>query len=190
MVKEFILLIKENLLKCLKIELAVLNINYPYLSFSYDELTEPNCLTRQLIERTFEGNFVNNSATSVGAYAFRRNNTNVPKLTEVTLPNVTVLYGSAFDYGYCITKIDLPSVTELNNYSLREGSLETLILRSNTLVKCIGSPLVNTPIANGTGYIYVPRTLVDAYKKENDWSKYANQFRAIEDYPEICGGDN
>jgi hypothetical protein len=48
----------------------------------------------------------------------------------------------------------------------------------------------NTPIKSGTGYIYVPATLIDSYKSATNWSTYAAQFRAIEDYPEICGGEN
>lgn len=40
-----------------------------------------------------------------------------------------------------------------------------------------------TPIRQGTGYIYVPFTLVEAYKAADNWSTFANQIRAIEDYP-------
>jgi hypothetical protein len=29
--------------------------------------------------------------------------------------------------------------------------------------------------------------LVDSYKTATNWSKYATQIRAIEDYPDICG---
>lgn len=39
-----------------------------------------------------------------------------------------------------------------------------------------------TPIAEGTGYIYIPRSLVDYYKTDIGWSTYANQIRALEDY--------
>ena len=45
----------------------------------------------------------------------------------------------------------------------------------------------NTPIKSGNGYIYVPAALVDSYKADSKWSTYANQIRAIEEYPEICG---
>jgi len=36
------------------------------------------------------------------------------------------------------------------------------------------------------GYIYVPKELIEDYKKATNWTTYANHFRAIEDYPEIC----
>ena len=45
--------------------------------------------------------------------------------------------------------------------------------------------LQNTMIANGTGYIYVPAELVETYKTTSNWETYADQIRAIEDYPEI-----
>lgn len=35
---------------------------------------------------------------------------------------------------------------------------------------------------SGTGYIYVPRALVDTYKAATNWSTIADQFRALEDY--------
>jgi hypothetical protein len=46
----------------------------------------------------------------------------------------------------------------------------------------------NTPIGKGTGYVYVPSALIETYKTATNWSTFAAQFRAIEDYPEICGG--
>ena len=35
-------------------------------------------------------------------------------------------------------------------------------------------------------YIMVKAT--KDYRRATNWSNYASQFRAIEDYPEICGG--
>ena len=37
----------------------------------------------------------------------------------------------------------------------------------------------NTPIASGTGYIYVSDNLVDTYKAATNWSAYASQIVAI-----------
>ena len=36
-----------------------------------------------------------------------------------------------------------------------------------------------TPIASGTGYIYVPNDLVDSYKAATNWSTYATQIKPI-----------
>ena len=68
-------------------------------------------------------------------------------------------------------------------------SLNTLILRRSDDICYMNSPTQvfnGTPIASGTGYIYVPAALVDKYKAATNWSVYADQIRAIEDYPEIC----
>lgn len=74
-------------------------------------------------------------------------------------------------------------------------SLEIFIIRGTKGVASLSNvnSFTNTPIENGTGYIYVPRTLangsdgVATYQASTNWSTFANQFRAIEDYPEICG---
>lgn len=41
----------------------------------------------------------------------------------------------------------------------------------------------STPIASGTGYIYVPDDLVDSYKAATNWSTYANQIKGISELP-------
>lgn len=69
-------------------------------------------------------------------------------------------------------------------------SLETLINRREAVSSLSStSTLSATAIGRGEGYIYVPRALVDKYKVATNWSVYADQIRAIEDYPEICDPD-
>ena len=58
-----------------------------------------------------------------------------------------------------------------------------MIIRSDTVCT-----LNSTNAFTGTPYIYVPSALVNSYKTATNWSSYAAQIRAIEDYPEICGG--
>jgi hypothetical protein len=69
------------------------------------------------------------------------------------------------------------------------SSLNTLILRYADGVPALSNKnaFTSTPIALGTGYIYVPQDLVEQYKEATNWSLFADQIRAIEDYPEICG---
>ena len=52
------------------------------------------------------------------------------------------------------------------------------------------SDLSYTKISSDSGYIYVPAALVDSYKAAANWQNYADQIRAIEDYPEITGGES
>lgn len=88
-----------------------------------------------------------------------------------------------------VTHLDLSTVTTIGSNAFTEcGALSTLILRSDTVCTLTATNAFNsTPIASGTGYIYVPSALVDEYKAATNWSTYADQFRAIEDYPDICG---
>ena len=53
-----------------------------------------------------------------------------------------------------------------------------------------GDGLYYTKIHSGQGYVYVPAALVDSYKAAANWQNYADQIRAIEDYPEITGGES
>lgn len=145
-------------------------------------------------------------ATSIGTYAF--NNNTALKTCEA--PNVTTLSGSSFYgcmaleaitmpkatkvpancFGNCtkLAKVDLTAVTEIAGTAFTNAiKLAALILRHTSLVTLSGS-LAQTAIASGTGYIYVPPSLVASYKAATNWSTYAAQIRAIEDYPDITGG--
>ena len=137
-------------------------------------------------------------------------------LEDITLDNVIYLGANAFYYCEKLTDIKLPSITEFysiggqfrNCTGLKKldlgasytgsiparfvngcSSLEALILRNASGVCTLANvnAIQSSGIASGTGYIYVPSALVDSYKAASNWSTYAAQFRAIEDYPEICG---
>ena len=117
------------------------------------------------------------STTSLKESAFL----NCTSLISIDLPSVTSIETSALG-SLPLTSIDLPSVTSIGKYAFSNcNSLETIILRSETMCTLSNTnAFTNTPIANGTGYIYVPSALVDTYKTAANWSTYTNQFRAIE----------
>ncbi len=142
----------------------------------------------KIIDRTISGAYTNATATSVGTYAL----IGCTALTAVHFPLATSIGGFAFNGCSALTMADFPVATTISGSNVFTGSnLTVLILRSATVCKLdYADCLRNTPIASGTGYIYVPRNLVDTYKAASVWSTYANQFRAIEDYPDICGGES
>ena len=127
-----------------------------------------------------------NLVTDAGQGAFRE----CKQLTTVLMPNLINLGSWSFYACTRLSKVDFGSVTSIGDNSFYSCSaLKTLILRSNTMCTI---PSVNVfksmPIASGgTGYIYVPSSLVDTYKADSVWSTFATQIRAIEDYPDICG---
>ena len=89
-----------------------------------------------------------------------------------------------------LAKIDFDVLEEMQDTDFYQCSaLTTVIIRSPAVCTMSDSDAFkSTPIESGTGYVYVPAALVDSYKAATNWSVYADQIRAIEDYPDICGG--
>ena len=105
-------------------------------------------------------------------------------LRTANLPLAKTVGQYAFYDCLLLTTVDFPLVTSIDNYAFYHCKyLTALILRSETMATLSNkNAFTSTPIASGTGYIYVPRALVDTYKSATNWSTYATQFRALEDY--------
>lgn len=164
---------------------------------------EDGLITRTLTE------YSNERVTSVGVCAFQSFSTlqsvNLPNVTRigakafnscsilkrVVLPKLTEIQpGDNFTYCYALEYVDLAFAYRIPSWCLANcPKLETIILRKSDSICTLQATngLSGTLVANGTGYVYVPAALVDEYKAATNWSTYANQIRAIEDYPEICG---
>ena len=115
-------------------------------------------------------------------------------LTKATLPYVKSLVRYAFRNCTALQTVDLGSdsvekLTISANTFNGASALTTLVIRTNSVSTLQNTTaFTGTPIANGTGCIYVPSSLVDSYKAATNWSTFVNQIRAIEDYPDITGG--
>lgn len=142
-------------------------------------------MTRAFIQGTIT-EVDNDSVTTVGEFTFN----DKPALTTARFAVATSIGNGSFGESKALTKVDLPMVTSMGTSALNGcTNLTTLILRSGTVVPLRNIYVINaSAITNGNGYVYVPRALVDTYKAASNWSNYAAQFRAIEDYPDICGG--
>ena len=110
-------------------------------------------------------------------------------IDRLVLPSATSVGNGGFMYMY-VNVIDLPVCTRIGNDAIRADHT-SLILRSGTICE-----LNDSNIAGPTGYVYVPRTLDNgsdgptAYAAATNWSYLSpEKFRAIEDYPDICGGE-
>ena len=95
-------------------------------------------------------------------------------------------------FNYCsnLKKIDLGgAITRLSSAFMSYANKVTaLILRGVTTVPTLGSSaFTGTAVKSGTCYVYVPKALEATFKVASNWSTYASQIRAIEDYPDICG---
>lgn len=87
-----------------------------------------------------------------------------------------------------LRRLDFHEIQRINKGALQSTKeLKTLIIRSaEPCLLLNANALSDSPIKSGTGYIYVPRALIDVYRTATNWTVYAAQFRAIEDYPDIC----
>ncbi len=114
------------------------------------------------------------------------------KLKNVNIPQVITVDGLAFSMCTELERIEFANPTVINSAAFRDCSkLATLIIRNTGTVATTlsnANAFTRTPIESGTGYVYVPAALVGTYKAATNWSTYATQIRAIEDYPEITGG--
>lgn len=117
------------------------------------------------------------SVTRVWQYAFL----NCFALVDIVLTNATIIYSRAFDSCRGIVRLDLPSIETIESYALTGArALETLIIRADTVCTLKSADALNsTPIASGTGFVYVPDALVDSYKAATNWSTYADQIKPI-----------
>ena len=126
-------------------------------------------------------------------------------LTDIYMPSVTYVNDYAFNVCAALKRVVFPNVGTISNYAFQscEGlilaefdklatlnnsfssckGLQSFVIRNETSCNLRSSSCFNsTPISSGTGYIYVPYSLVDSYKSATNWSRYASQIRAIEEY--------
>ena len=120
----------------------------------------------------------------IGQYAFQR----CSSLESVVLPAVTNFGGNVFAYCTALKVVDIHKRVAFS-YDLFKGSnaLITLILRATDRISAgvntqYGPFGADSPIVKGTGYIYVPASLLDTYKADAYWSAFSGQFRALESY--------
>lgn len=181
---------------CFKGCIKLSSINFPNATFA-DEYAFQNCkaLTSvslpsltEMYDYCFAGcsNLVSIDlplVTNIYQYCFR----NCTKLAEVNLPNVTELYANCFEGCTGLEKIMLPKTTYIDSGVFSGCSNLQAIVLSNTDEIC-WLEKANLP-DNDNLYIYVPKALIEDYKTYDNWSVYADKFRAIEDYPDIIDGE-
>lgn len=112
-------------------------------------------------------------------------------LTTVDIHDTSYVSSYTFQNCTSLKKLDLHKVgTIATNAFSGATKFETLIIRTDAVPTLGGTnAFTNTKIkSGGTGYIYVKANMIDSFKAATNWSSFVSQFRAIEDYPDICGG--
>lgn len=132
-----------------------------------------------LIDGSITGDIII-AATIIKPYALRSCN----NLASVKVTNATDLQEGGFWYCENLKKADFDCLTSIGTsvfYYCQK--LTQLILRGEILCSLAAeNSFMGTPIRKGTGYIYVPSSLIEEYKAATNWSAYAARFRALEDY--------
>lgn len=86
-----------------------------------------------------------------------------------------------YSFNYLSELHILGDVDEFQSQSLQGTGLSKLVMSNITKVPTIPDKYVIdiTPIASGTGFIYVPDELVESFKVANGWSDYSNQIKGV-----------
>ena len=130
--------------------------------------------------------------TSISGYAFD----DCSRLTSVEFPLLTSISNYAFRNCYRLTSAEFSLLRSISSYAFYGCySLTSVILRKDSIVTLSNTNAFgNCHHLHGTvhstynpdglkdGYIYVPSALVESYKTASNWSNFATQFRALEDY--------
>lgn len=124
-------------------------------------------------------------------------------LTAVNLPNVAHIGRQAMTQC-AVQKMYMPSLLTLDLYAFQASTVQwfyciatdigqnsyygssqlaALILGGNNVATLQSGAFANTPIASGTGYVYVPDDLVDQYKVATNWVTYADQIKGLSELP-------
>ena len=106
-------------------------------------------------------------------------------ITEFKDNVITTVGPGAFSGCIALKIADLPNINSIGEKAFEGCSqLTKLIIRgtANVTQMLTTDGLSNTPIVNGTGYVYVPAALVDSYKAATNWTPYSDQIRALENY--------
>lgn len=169
------------------------------------QLSDATVLDCEISNTDYDGEYYNSVVTKIGKkWSFA-------KLKKINLPSVTSVVMQVF-YGTGVVEVRLPALLAspsqmfLSCGSLKKAifgphlaafgqqefracqNLETLVLPYNGVVSFTNTTAANafkdSAVAAGTAYVYVPASQVDAYKADDQWGAYADQIRAIEDYPD------
>ena len=163
--------------------------------------------------------YTNERVTSVGAGTFAYHS----RLTTVSFPKVTSIDYRAFYSCTSLTTASFPQATTIGNYAFYWCSnlttasfpkatiigsdafyncynLTSLYLTASSVCKLSNSNVfTSTPIGGystsaGTyGSIFVPASLMDAYKSATNWTYFSSRFVGVateQEEPDIGGGDS
>ena len=102
-------------------------------------------------------------------------------LSQIELPMCSYISESAFYYCTSLSQIELPMCSYIGYQTFGDcSSLSRITIGYSSVCSLIGSAVFSgTQITSSTGSIYVPASLVDAYKSAKNWSYFSTQIFPI-----------
>ena len=96
-------------------------------------------------------------------------------LSQVSIPVCSYIGVTAFAYCISLSQLSLPVCSIIRDYAFIGCKSLSIITIGYSGVCSLGlNPFESTKITSSTGSIYVPASLVDAYKSAENWSVYSN----------------
>ena len=132
---------------------------------------------------------------------------NCPKLTHIYAPKATSTSTGTFQGCTSLEILKLPSLTNATSNAFQNctalrivklnalktistsvfnncSNLQALIIGTTNCTLSNANVLTGTPIASGTGFIYVPDEAVETYKTATNWNTYASQIKGLSEIPQ------
>ena len=108
-------------------------------------------------------------------------------LTTVNMPELLSIYGSAFTRCSRLATVSFPKARyiQTNAFNACSSLMSAYFLASSVASLYGTNAFAGTPMSNSTytgsfGSIYVPASLVDAYKSAMNWMSYSDRITAYE----------
>lgn len=117
----------------------------------------------------------------VCSYIGNRAFNNCSSLSQISLPMCNYIDSYAFNNCGSLSQLSLPVCSYIDTYAFYNcSSLSIITLEYSTVCSISTSEILyQTPIASGTGSIYVPTSLVDAYKSASGWTYFSTRIFPI-----------
>ena len=97
-------------------------------------------------------------------------------MSSVSLPMCKYVGPQAFFYTKALSSVNLPVCSRIDSNAFVEGNIQTLVLGYDSVVTIPAIGIFSGNIPS----IYVPASLVEAYKSAENWLKYSSHIFPIE----------
>lgn len=120
------------------------------------------------------------NVTNVGTNAFY----GCSSLINMRFPKATVIGSDCFRHCTNLERLCFLNLTKIdsNAFADCERLISLRLQSSECCTLANANAFYRTCIKSGTGYIYVPSSLIEDYKVATNWTTFADRFRALEDY--------